>query len=76
MIGQETLLVTSVRVVDRLPAPPPRAERGRGRPKTSPDRLFLKALERRKSSAPNRGARPSPACWRHRWPPDAGGQLP
>ena len=44
MIGQETLLVTLVRLVDRLPAPPPPPKRGRGRPKTYPDRLFLKAL--------------------------------
>ena len=44
MIGQETLLVTLVRLVDRLPAPPPTARRGRGRAKTYPDRLFLKAL--------------------------------
>ena len=44
MIGQETLLVTLVRLVDRAPAPPPPAKRGRGRPVTYPDRLFLKAL--------------------------------
>ncbi len=43
MIGQETLLVTLVKLADRLPAPPP-AKRGRGRPVTYPDRLFLKAL--------------------------------
>jgi hypothetical protein len=44
MIAQETLLVTLVRLADRLPAPPPAAKRGRGRPKVYPDRLFLKAL--------------------------------
>ena len=44
MIGRETLLVTLVRLVDRAPAPPPPAKRGRGRPVTYPDRLFLKAL--------------------------------
>jgi hypothetical protein len=44
MIGQETLLVTLVGLVDRLPTPPPPAKRGRGRPVTYPDRLFLKAL--------------------------------
>ena len=44
MIRQEPLLVTLVRWVDRLPAPPPPAKRGRGRPKTYPDRLFLTAL--------------------------------
>ena len=44
MIGQETLLVTLVRLVDRLPQPPPPPKRGRGRPRTYPDRLFLKAL--------------------------------
>ncbi len=44
MIAQETVLVTLVRLVDRLPAPPPPPRRGRGRPATYPDRLFLKAL--------------------------------
>ena len=43
MIGQESPLVTLVRLVDRLPAPPP-AKRRRGRARTYPDRLFLKAL--------------------------------
>src|SRR5918912_436140 len=43
MIGQETVLVTLVRLIDRLPVPPP-SKRPRGRPKTYPDRLFLKAL--------------------------------
>lgn len=44
MIGQTSLLVTLVTLVDRLPLPPPSAKRGRGRPVTYPDRLFLKAL--------------------------------
>jgi hypothetical protein len=44
MIGQSTLLVMLVALVDRLPAPPPPAKRGRGRPKVYADRLFLQAL--------------------------------
>ena len=44
MIGQDALLVTLVRLVDRLPLPPPPAKRGCGRPVTYPDRLVLKAL--------------------------------
>src|SRR5436190_2590399 len=44
MIGQESLLVMLVRLVDRLPVPPPALKRPRGRPKTYPDRLFLQAL--------------------------------
>jgi Transposase DDE domain len=44
MIGQDTLLVALVRLVERLPLPPPPAKRRRGRPKTYSDRLFLKAL--------------------------------
>jgi Transposase DDE domain len=44
MIGEESLLVTLVRLVERVPMPPPPAKRPRGRPKTYPDRLFLKAL--------------------------------
>ena len=43
MIGQVSLLVMLVKLVDRVPAPPP-AKRERGRPKVSMDRLFLKAL--------------------------------
>ncbi len=44
MIGQASLLVMLVNLVDRVPAPPPPAKRGRGRPKLYADRLFLKAL--------------------------------
>jgi hypothetical protein len=44
MIGQDTLLVALVRLIDRLPVPPPPTKRPRGRPKTYGDRLFLKAL--------------------------------
>ena len=44
MIGQVSLLVMLVRLVDRLPGPPPPLKRGRGRPKVYTDRLFLKAL--------------------------------
>jgi len=43
MIPQESLLVTLVKLVERIPMPPP-AKRGRGRPRLYPDRLFLKAL--------------------------------
>jgi len=44
MIGQDSLLVTLVRLVNRLPLPPSPLKRRRGRPKTYPDRLFLQAL--------------------------------
>jgi hypothetical protein len=44
MIGEDSLLVTLVRLVERLPVPPPPPKRSRGRPTTYPDRLFLKAL--------------------------------
>ena len=43
MIEQEPLLVTLVKLVNRIPLPPP-TKRGRGRPQTYPDRLFLQAL--------------------------------
>jgi hypothetical protein len=33
-----------VKLVDRIPMPPPPKKRSRGRPKVYPDRLFLKAL--------------------------------
>jgi hypothetical protein len=41
MIEHETLLVTLVKLVNRIPLPPPPATGGRGRPRTYPDRLFL-----------------------------------
>ena len=44
MIPLESLLVTLVKLVDSIPAPPPPAKRLRGRPKVYSDRLFLKAL--------------------------------
>jgi hypothetical protein len=44
MIAQESLLVTLVKLVDRVPMPPSPLKRGRGHPKFYPDRLFLKAL--------------------------------
>jgi hypothetical protein len=44
MIAQESLLVTLVKLVDRIPMPPAPQKRGRGRPKVYPDRVFVKAL--------------------------------
>jgi hypothetical protein len=44
MIADASLLVMLVRLVERLPELPPPAKRGRGRPVTYPDRLFVKAL--------------------------------
>ena len=44
MIHQDSLLVTMVKLVDRIPMPPTPAKRGPGRPKFYPNRLFLKAL--------------------------------
>jgi hypothetical protein len=43
-IEHETLLVTLVTLVSRMPVPPPPATRGRGRPRTYPDRLLLQAV--------------------------------
>ena len=43
MIAQDTILVTLVKLVARLPHPPP-AKCKRGRPKTYGDQLFLQAL--------------------------------
>src|SRR5215211_3807432 len=44
MVPQPSLLVLLVQLVERIPVPPPPAHRGRGRPATYSDRLFLKAL--------------------------------
>jgi hypothetical protein len=44
VIAQESLLVTLVNLVDRIPTSLPPVKRGRGRPKYYPDRLFLKSL--------------------------------
>src|SRR5947207_11405164 len=44
MVAQESVLVMLVRLVDRIPLPPPSPTRPRGRPCVYSDRLFLKAL--------------------------------
>src|SRR5438270_8443676 len=44
MVSQDSLLVTLVKLVDRLPMPLSPQRRGRGHPIVYPDRLFLKAL--------------------------------
>lgn len=44
MVPQLSLLVALVKLVDRIPSPPAATKRGRGRPTTYSDRLFLKAL--------------------------------
>jgi hypothetical protein len=44
MLRHKGLLVSLVVLVDRLPWPPEPAKRSRGRPKTSSDRLIMKAL--------------------------------
>jgi hypothetical protein len=44
MVPQESLLVILVGLIDLIPIPPEPAQRKRGRTKTYPDRLFLKAL--------------------------------
>jgi hypothetical protein len=44
MVPQDSLLVTLVKLVDRIPIARPPAKRGRGAPRYYPDRLFLKAL--------------------------------
>jgi hypothetical protein len=44
MVSQDSLLVILVGLVDLIPTPPEPTRRTRGRMKTYPDRLFLKAL--------------------------------
>jgi hypothetical protein len=44
MLPKEPLLVIFVQLIDRIPLPEAPAKRKRGRPKTYPDRLILKAL--------------------------------
>src|SRR5258708_586499 len=44
MVSQDSILVTLVKLVDRLPMPALAAKRGRGHPKVYSERLFLKAL--------------------------------
>ncbi len=44
MFAQDTLLVQLIRLIDRIPTPPPPTHRSPGRPIIYSDRLFLKAL--------------------------------
>jgi hypothetical protein len=44
MVHHDSLLVTLVKLVDRLPMPPAPLKRGRGHPRVYSDRVFLKAL--------------------------------
>src|SRR5215203_5374814 len=44
MITQDSVLVQLIRLVDRIPIPPPPPRRPRGRPLFYSERLFLKAL--------------------------------
>jgi len=44
MVSRDTLLVTLVKLVDRLPMPALPGKRGRGHSMFYTDRLFLKAL--------------------------------
>ena len=44
MILQEPLLVILVKLINRIPMPPPPSKRKRGRATVYPDRLFLQAL--------------------------------
>lgn len=44
MIDQDGVLVQLLRLIDRIPTPPPPPHRPRGRPIFYSDRLFLKAL--------------------------------
>lgn len=43
MVVREALLVTLVKLVDRIPEPAAPVKRGRGRPRTYSDRLLVKA---------------------------------
>jgi hypothetical protein len=44
MVSQDSLLVTLVKLVDRVPMPALPSQRNRGHPRVYSDRLFLKAL--------------------------------
>src|SRR5512144_2887924 len=44
MVLYDSLLVSLVKMIDRIPIPPTPPKRTRGRPVTYPDRLILKAL--------------------------------
>jgi hypothetical protein len=44
MIDRDGVLVQLMRLIDRIPTPPPPPRRPRGRPPLYSDRLFLKAL--------------------------------
>src|SRR5512144_2605357 len=44
MVLSDSLLVSLIKMIDRIPMPPSPPKRGRGRPVTYPDRLLLKAL--------------------------------
>src|SRR5437870_12344912 len=48
MVQQNSLLAMLVRLVDRIPTPPPPVKPGKGRPAFYSDRLFLKVLVIRK----------------------------
>jgi hypothetical protein len=44
MVSQDSLLVTLVKLVDRVPMPVLPTKLGRGHPIVYPDRLFVKAI--------------------------------
>lgn len=44
MITQDSVLVQLMRLIDRIPSPPPARRPPRGRPKFYPEKLFLKVL--------------------------------
>ena len=44
MVPQDSLLILLVGLVDLIPTPPEPIQRKRGRSKTYPDKIFLKAL--------------------------------